>query len=456
MWLDKTVESNKEEMYQTLQELLRIPSVEEEPEEGAPHGRSVQDALEFMLQKAEKMGFEVCDFDHQVGYCEYGEGNLIAVVAHLDVVPAGEGWSRDPFGGEADEKFIYGRGAVDDKGPAVAALYALYAIKQLNLKLSRRIRIMFGTNEETGSHDMEHFFSHGGETPLMGFTPDGTYPLVNGEKGIIITALRRKYDQREGSARLLKISGGTAFNVVPAAASAEIECGQDVYEKLLLRAGSEIKVTRNASSVRIDAYGESAHGSTPEKGRNAIGILVSVLKDIPFAPSLNDAFSFLNDKIGMETDGKSLGICMSDEESGGLTLNLGTIKGGPDSMELGINYRYPVTKKLEDCAPVFNAAFAEHGFEVISQIHEPALYVDPESELVVTLLDVYREHTGDDSGAICIGGGTYAKSVKNTVAFGPVFPGDPDREHKPDECIEKENLLMNAKIIAGAMYRLAQ
>lgn len=456
MRLNEIVESNKERMYQTLQELLRIPSVEGEAEEGAPHGREVQDALEYMLGTAEKMGFSVCDFDHQVGYCEYGKGDLIAVVAHLDVVPAGEGWTRDPFGGEADETYIYGRGAVDDKGPATAALYALYAIKEMNQKLNKRIRIMFGTNEETGSHDMAYFFSHGGETPVMGFTPDGTYPLVNGEKGIVIASLKKNYSQNAGPARLLEIKGGTAFNVVPANASALIECDEDIHKRLAACESSEIKVSRTDGKTLVEAFGESAHGSTPEKGRNAIGLLLAVLKDVPFDPAVSSAVGFLNDKIGMETNGKSLGIYLQDECSGELTLNLGIIKGDEGSMEVCVNYRYPVTKTLEDCAPGFNEAFADNGFMVVSQIHEPALYVDPQSKLVTTLLDVYREHTGDDSGAICIGGGTYAKSVKNTVAFGPTFPGDPDREHKPDECIEKENLLLNAKIIANAMYRLAR
>lgn len=456
MRLQEIVEADKEKMYETLQELLRIPSVEGEPEEGAPHGKDVQEALSFMLGKAKEMGFSVCDFDQQVGYCEYGEGELVAIVVHLDVVPAGEGWTRDPFGGEADDTYIYGRGAVDDKGPAVAALYALNAIRKYNQKLNRRIRILFGTNEETGSHDMAYFFSHGGEEPVMGFTPDGAYPLVYGEKGIVISTMRKNYVQGDSFPKLKKIQGGTAFNVVPAKAFAEIECGNSIYENLLDYANSEIKISRDNGTVRIEALGESAHGSTPEKGRNAVGLLLSVLKKVPFDPSLAGALTFLSEKIGLETDGKALGIGLSDEPSGALTLNLGTISGDETNLEAGINYRYPVTCRLEDCAPVFNAAFEGNGFNLVSQIHEPALYVDPQSTLVKTLLDVYREHTGDDSGPICIGGGTYAKSVKNTVAFGPTFPGDPDREHKPDECIEKENLLRNAKIIADAMYRLAR
>lgn len=456
MGLNEIVEANAQNMITSLTELLRINSTAGEPRENAPHGAGVQKALEYVLKKADEMGFRTCDYDHQVGYCEYGKGDLIAVVAHLDVVPAGEGWVHDPFGGEIEDGRIYGRGAVDDKGPAMASLYALYAIKQSGLSIRNRIRILFGTCEETGSSDMKYFFEHGGEEPVMGFTPDGAYPVVNGEKGIVIAELKKTYHQETGYPKLVSIGGGTAFNVVPAKASAVIEGGDEIYQTLKAKESDEIKIEKEENGVRIDAIGESAHGSTPEKGKNAIGILVSVLKDIGFSPEVSKMFEFLDRSIGLETDGKSLGIDISDPISGKLSLNLGTIHGNDKELSLCINYRYPVTMSLSDCGPIFNEAMAKGGFVLTSQTHEPSLYIDPNSKLVSTLLDVYSDLTGTEGKAFSIGGGTYAKSVKNTVAFGPVFPGDPDREHKPEECIEIDNLILNAKIYANAMYRLAK
>ena len=456
MKLNEIISRNSEEMVETLKELLRIPSVAQEPEEGAPNGRDVADALEFMLERADKMGFRTVNFDGQVGYCEYGKGEQIAVVAHLDVVPAGDGWTFDPFGGREEGGRIYGRGAVDDKGPAVACLYALNALKESGLPVHKRIRILFGTSEETGSADMKYYFEHGGEKPVCGFTPDGSYPVIHGEKGIVIATLEKHYSQSAEAPKLRRMSGGTAFNVVPAQAFAEIECNSAAAEEFIRNHEAPVFAEITEYGMKIRSEGVSAHGSTPEKGVNAVALLIHALCDIPFSPELSETLRFLDERIGSETDGAGLGIALRDPISGGLTLNLGTIRGDEGRMGICINYRYPVTFRLEDCAPAFNEAFTENGFHLVSQKHEPALYVDPESTLVRTLLDVYNEQTGREEKAFCIGGGTYAKSVPNIVAFGPVFPEDPDREHKPDECIERENLILNARIYAHAMYRLAR
>ncbi len=456
MTLNEIIDANQDNIIQTLREVVRIPSVQGEAEEGAPYGKNVKNALEYMLNKAEELGLHTVNFDGQVGYAEYGKGELIAVVAHLDVVPAGDGWIHDPFGGELDGGAIFGRGTVDDKGPAVASLYGLYALKESGLKINRRVRVMFGTNEETGSGDMEYFFSHGGEQPVMGFTPDGAFPLIYGEKGIVIEELKTGYAQEDAQAKLLEIKGGTAHNVVPSKAYAVIECPADITSGLEKCGGEGIKFTRTENGVRIDAEGVSAHGSTPEKGINAIGRLIRILKDIPFSEELAKSIRFLNDKIGMQTNGENLGIDLKDNISGELVLNLGTIEGDENVLKFSVNYRYPVTCRIEDCMPKFNDAFTNAGFKIVSQIHEPALYVDPSSELVSKLMDVYKEQTGLEGEPFCIGGGTYAKSVKNIVAFGPVFPGDPDREHKAEECIEVDNLMKNARVYANAMYALAK
>ena len=456
MTLNEIIDANKDNIVQTLREVIRIPSVQGTPEEGAPYGKEVRNALDYMLDKANELGLHTVNFDGQVGYAEYGKGELVAVVAHLDVVPAGDGWIHDPFGGELEENAVFGRGAVDDKGPAVASLYALHAVKESGLKINRRIRVMFGTNEETGSGDMEYFFGHGGEQPVMGFTPDGSYPLIYGEKGIVIEEIKKSYAQDGAQARLLEIKGGTAHNVVPSKAHAIIECTEELAKELEKCGGEGVSIIRTENGVRIDAEGVSAHGSTPEKGVNAIGRLINALKDIPFAKELAEGIRFINDKIGMQTNGENLGINLKDNISGELVLNLGTIEGDENEFVFGVNYRYPVTCRIEECAPLFNDAFSNAGFSVISQIHEPALYVDPSSKLVSTLMDVYKEQTGLDGEPFCIGGGTYAKSVNNIVAFGPVFPGDPDREHKAEECIEVDNLMANARVYANAMYALAK
>ena len=458
MTLKEAVDLQKGPLLQTLAESIRIRSVQDVPAEGAPYGTGVRKWLDLALATAGKLGFRTVDLDHHMGWCEYGEGKeMIAVLGHLDVVPEGEGWTFDPFGGEIADGKIFGRGSMDDKGPTMAALYALAALRDSGLPLKRRIRILFGTNEETGSNDMKYYKSHGGELPVMGFTPDGEYPVINGEKGIINVDYEAYYTQT-GDIRLVKISGGSAPNVVPASAEARITCPASRKKELmgLAAACDRISCTETEDGFVIHANGISAHGASPQFGINAIGLLMAPLKTLPLEKDLADRVRFLSEKIGLESDGASLGIALSDAPSGELTFNLGTIQGGENSFTVRINYRYPVTFKYEDCAPACDAAFAGAGFKKARETHKACLYLPEDCELVQTLLNVYADETGLPAIPKSIGGGTYAKSIPNIVAFGPIFPGDEIREHKPDEFIEVEKLMKNAHIFAEALYRLAK
>ena len=456
MELQEAVKGYEEQLLKSLQESIRIRSVQGEASEQYPYGKGVPDCLDHALKTAEALGFATIDLDHQMGWCEYGEGEeMVAVLGHLDVVPEGDGWSFDPFGGEIRDGKVFGRGAMDDKGPTIAALYALAALRDSGLPIRRRIRLLFGTNEETGSNDMKYYRSHGGEIPVMGFTPDGEYPVINGEKGLINVNFSRNYTQ-DGDVRILEIHGGSAPNVVPAETKAKVVCPAELAASLLKKSDDRIQYEKTEEGVQITAAGLSAHGATPELGVNAIGLLLEALCELPLSEEADRWVRFLEEKIGLETKGTSLGIEMADEISGNLSLNLGTLEGNDHSAALEINYRYPVTKSYEDCAPILEQAFADAGFTKTGERHKKSLYVPEESELVQTLLGVYADHTGLEPIPKSIGGGTYAKAIPNIVAFGPIFPGDEVREHKPDEFIEVEKLMKNAQISAEAMYRLAK
>lgn len=456
MELKDLVERQREALLKTLGKSIRIPSVREEDDSGYPYGAKIQECLEFMLDTGKGLGFTAENLDNQAGWCEYGAGEeMVAVLGHLDVVPAGEGWSGDPFSGDIREGKVFGRGSIDDKGPTVAALYALRALKESGLPLRRRIRILMGTNEETGSADMKYYLAHGGEKPVMGFTPDGGYPLINGEKGIVNVTFSHCLHQL-GPVRLKKISGGSAPNVVPAFAAAELECPGEMLEKIHAALPEKTSYVPISGGVRLEARGVSAHGSTPEQGENAIGRLLLALDALPLEGELKEVVHFLAEKIGMETGGESLGIALQDEVSGRLTFNLGTVQGDEKGLTCCVNYRYPVTKTLADCGPKLQAELEAGGFHMEKQTHKASLYTSPESELVTKLLRVYGEETGLPASPISIGGGTYAKAMPNIVAFGPVFPGDELREHKPDEFIEVDRLMQNTQIMARAMYELAK
>ena len=188
-----------------------------------PYGADVNECLEYVLSLAGSFGFETCNMEGYCGWCEYGEGEeMVAVLGHLDVVPAGDGWTFEPFGGEVSNGRIYGRGATDDKGPIITALYALKAIKDAGIKLKRRVRIIFGCGEEIGCEDMDWYISHGGEIPVTGFTPDGEFPLINGEKGLVT----EYYTCRFPKGCIAKMEGGSAVNMVPNKAYALLSDGR--------------------------------------------------------------------------------------------------------------------------------------------------------------------------------------------------------------------------------------
>ena len=456
MDLNTHVSALEAQLITCLQENLRIPSVRGEAVPDAPYGPEVQQSLQHVLKAAESLGFRTENVDNHLGWCEYGEGEeMIAVLGHLDVVPAGDGWTVDPYGGEISDGKIWGRGTTDDKGPTIASLFALAALRDSGLPVRKRIRILFGCNEETGSADVKYYLAKGGEVPVMGFTPDAEYPVINGEKGIITVSYGADYTQ-EGDLKLLSIQGGTAPNVVPAFAIAKIGCCPLTAARFAKLNAKGMRFIPKEYGLLVESYGVSAHGSTPEMGENAIGRLLLALDTLPFTGRMADLIHFLATTLGMECDGTSAGIALHDQVSGGLTLNLGTLTADESHMSMKINYRYPVTFGYDDCAPKLNKAFTDAGFVVENEFHKDKLYIPEDSRLVSTLLKVYKEQTGLEGTAKCIGGGTYAKALPNILAFGPVFPGDEAREHKPDEYIRIDTLMKNTRIIAAAMYEMAK
>ena len=456
MELQQHVSSLEDQLISCLQENLKIPSVQGEATDTAPYGVEVMQSLHHVLKTAEKLGFRTENVDNHLGWCEYGDGEeMIAVLGHLDVVPAGDGWTVDPYGGEISDGKIWGRGTTDDKGPTIASLFALAALRDSGLPIRKRIRILFGCNEETGSADVKYYLAKGGEIPVMGFTPDGEYPVINGEKGIINVTFGADYTQ-EGELRLLSIQGGTAPNVVPAFAIAKIACCPLTAARLSKLNAKGMRFIPKEYGLLVESYGVSAHGSTPGMGENAIGRLLMALDTLPFTGKIAEYIHFLATTLGMETDGASAGINLHDSVSGGLTLNWGTLTADERHTSMKINYRYPVTFQYDDCGPKFNTLFTDAGFVVENEVHKAKLYIPEDSQLVSTLLKVYKDQTGLEGSAKCIGGGTYAKALPNILAFGPIFPGDEVREHKPDEYISIENLMKNTQIIAAAMYEMAK
>lgn len=457
------IDSLKSELIKDTQELLKIRSLEDKPLPGKPFGEGVNEALEKALTICEKLGFDTVNLDGYIGYAEYGQGeDYVAVLGHLDVVPEGDGWKYPPYGAEIHDNKIYARGAIDDKGPIMAALYGLKAIKEEGLPLSKRVRIIFGTNEETGCGEMEYYNSRE-KAPVAGFTPDAEFPIIYAEKGITIFNLHKTINTAEGRKMTLSyIKGGQRPNMVPDYCEAKVKTDDPAnvisylsefkYEK-----SYNIKYERTEDGVTLRSYGVSAHGSTPEQGTNAIMQLLEFLGELPFQGSdIGDFIEFANKYIGLETDGKAFGVYMEDEASGKLSFNVGNISFSDGELTMSLNLRYPVTYTLEDLNKGLEERLKGTNIEIRNFQHQGPLYYPKDHSLIESLQRVYQQETGMEPKLLAIGGGTYAKEMKNIVAFGPAFPGTPDIAHQANEYIDIDDLVKCAKIYGAAIYELAK
>ncbi|ENK1244954.1 dipeptidase PepV [Clostridium sporogenes] len=465
MEINKIIEELKEDLIDSTAELVKIKSIEGEAKEGKPYGEGVATALEKALEISEKLGFKTVNVDGYVGYAEYGEGDdYIGVLGHLDLVPEGDGWKYPPYGAEIHDGKMYGRGTTDDKGPIMAALYGLKAIKEAKLPLSKKVRILFGTNEETGSNEIAHYLAKE-KPPILGFTPDAEYPIIYAEKGItrfdVVKKLETKSDKQ---IKLKYVKGGDAPNIVPDYCEAGIECPDPdmiikSVEYCANKNGIDLKAKEKEGLVVVESVGVAAHGSTPEIGKNAIMQMFKFLADLPLGHCDELQFiRFFNNNVANETDGKSFGVCLEDEPSGKTSFNVGIVSMNNDELRLALDIRYPVTYKAEDLMERFNKKIEGTGIEIEKENFEnlPPLYFNAEHKLIKSLQKVYKEQTGKEPTLLAIGGGTYAKDMPNMVAFGPIFPGDPDIIHKKNEYIKIEDLILNAKIYGHAIYELAK
>ncbi len=419
-----------EEMIEDLRGLCRFASVTERTSDpAAPYGKEVAGAMNYVLDLCQRWGFRVKNCDHQIGYAEIGQGDeMIGVLVHLDVVPAGEGWDTPAYDVTEKDGRLYGRGVSDDKGPAIAVLYGMRDLLEEQVSFQRRIRIIFGQTEEAGGwSDMAYYVDHE-ELPTMGFTPDGDFPAIYGEKGI----LQLKVTMDKERAGLLSASGGSAANVVPNSASASIP-------------GSD-------GPLSFSATGKAAHASMPWRGVNAISKLMTGLCRVRKAPYFA---KFYAEVFGEEYTGALAGVDFSDEQSGALTLNVGLLSCNEDKVTLTLDIRYPVTIAAQTVIEALQRRVEPYGaeVEVIEQLKP--VYLDKDSDLMRALLFVYRSFTGDDSEPLVIGGGTYARAMDHIVAFGPGLPGREMTEHQSNEYMEKEDFFLLRKIYREALRKLA-
>lgn len=446
--------SRKSELLDTLGQLIAVPSVKGEPKEGAPFGEEPKKALLKMQDFCEKFGFTTRIIGDAVLCAEYlpngGEAEL-GILAHLDVVPVEpQDWDTDPFEMVEKDGVLYGRGVIDDKGPAVAALYSLLCVKELGLPLNKGVRLIFGTDEENGSSDLEIYRKHEKFPPKV-FTPDGSFPIINIEKGM----LRSHFEGVVNSDVLVSFKGGKIPNAVPDRAEVVLRgiSAEQVNEVVSAnKTDAVFAVSEKNGDVKIVCKGCPAHASTPDSGANAVTALISLVNklcEVTVFKELEKLFPF------GEVNGNSLGIKCSDE-SGALTCVLSIMSVADGKISGTVDVRFPTCRKLAEIKDAENSAFNSIGLQLGDCMGVEPHIVPENDEFVQCLLRVYERVEGEKGYCLAIGGGTYVHEIEGGVAFGAERGTTDYHMHGDNEFITVDELLKDAVLFAEAIFEICK
>lgn len=451
MEVKEFVGKHREQMIDDVKALSAIPSIldEETAACGKPFGADIAKALQWVLEKGKSMGMKVKNFDGYAGELTAGKGGkLIGILGHTDVVAAGEGWDTEAFEPVEKDGKLYGRGTLDDKGPLVSCLYAVKYLMEENLiPEDIAIRMIVGCDEEETWRCIEHYEEKADRMPDYSIVPDGNFPLIHCEKGLLDVDI--SYDigdicRDSHKVTVAELYGGSAKNVVPGKAYCVLICESKEEAAALtetLGAFEYISAAQEERQVRIVVSGKSTHAMSPEKGINAISLMMKTLEEVSSGFDIAPVYQAYNKYVGMTYYGEKFGMAFEDEASGKLTFNVGTIEMKDGKATFGVSVRYPATVEKER---IFKAAeetcsAAKMEMQIIS--HMNSLYADENSDFISVLMEAYRRISGDtESRPMAIGGATYARTIPNAVAFGPLFPYEEELAHEANEFLDLESL----------------
>ncbi|MBE6991411.1 MAG: M20 family metallopeptidase [Ruminococcaceae bacterium] len=456
--IESYFEKNTEAMVNSIARLVDIPSVREAELPGKPFGEGPAAALAEALKMGQEMGFETRNIDNYAGVIEMGGEAKVAILAHLDVVEPGDGWDTDPFKMVMkDDGRIYGRGTSDDKGPAVAALYAMAAVREICPDLGG-VRLVLGCAEETGSECMDYYMKKE-PLPTMVFSPDAEFPVINIEKGGYGPRFSMSWEKETAEPRVISFVGGKTPNIVPGKATAVV-AGLDASAVSktadALNSGAVFTVAEDKGTVTILCEGKPAHASTPEEGINAQTALLKLLASLPLADGVSaDAVRRLNRLFPHgDWQGEAIGIKMADDISGSLTLAFSVIDMNETGFTALFDSRVPICGNEDNVAAVAEKNLKAEGFTVDSSHMRPPHHVPEDSVFVRTLLKAYEKYSGRKGECIAIGGGTYVHEVEGGVAFGCTMPGTETNLHGANESMPVEELVLSGEMFAEVILEL--
>ncbi|KRN54826.1 dipeptidase PepV [Carnobacterium divergens] len=458
----KEVESRKDDLFADLFTLLKIDSVRDDSKasEDAPVGPGPKEALLKFLEIGARDGFVTKNVGNLAGHIEYGAGDeTLGVFAHVDVVPVGSGWTNPPFEPVIKDGRLYARGSSDDKGPGMAGYYALKIIKELGLPVSKRVRFIIGTDEESGWKCMDHYLAVE-ETPDFGFSPDAEFPIINGEKGILTVQLSFGGNTEGGANELISFNSGLRENMVPQDAKA-IFISEDAtkIEKDFFDFVEQNPITGTChiegNQVTIEVVGKGAHGMEPKAGINAATYLATFLTNYSFGSDAKHYLALTTEYLHDDSRAAKLGLNYVDAVMGDLTVNPGVFNfTAKEGGSIALNFRFPQGITIEEIEAGLASKLADFGVTLSRGKAQTPHYVPADDPLVQTLLDVYEKHTGEKGVEKTIGGGTYGRLLKRGVAYGAMFPNSIDTMHQTDEFMAIDDIINATVIYADAIYQL--
>ncbi|PHV69991.1 dipeptidase PepV [Sporanaerobium hydrogeniformans] len=454
--------NHTQEMIENLMQLINIPTVMGAKEEKAPFGRNIAQGLDYILSLAEKWGMQVKNYEGYAGEITIGTGDYrVGILCHIDVVDAGEGWETPPFKATIKDEKIYGRGAIDDKGPLISCLYVMKYLNDHQLiPPSTSLRMIIGTNEEENWEGIQYYVAHAPILPHVSIVPDGNFPAICYEKGLLDFNLISKHpSDARLPIQLISIEGGNGRNVVPGKCMCQLKVSSEVFLKERieerLEALKHTQISYEQGLLTIETSGKSTHCMTPEKGRNAIALLMHALYELGPLFSHHEMVKSFKHYIGKEYNGQSYGCGFEDALSGKLTFNIGKIYLDKDSLIMEANLRYPVSTPYEVVKEAVEQTSLKAGFEYNQIDHLAAICMEKDAPLMTCLLKAYRMITGDEiSEPLSIGGATYARAIPNAVAFGPLQPYEEELAHEANEYLSIDSLFKMTEIYERALTLL--
>ena len=459
--LNKYIDKMKDEIIKSTCEIINIPSVFDDNDgSNTPFGVNTVRALEYMLNLGASFGFRTKNLNNKCGYIEFGEGEkLVGIIGHLDVVPADDTWNFEPFNATILDNKIYGRGAVDDKGPTIAALYAMKAVAD-NYTLNKRVRLILGLNEENDWKCIERY-KETEELPTVSFSPDANFPCIYAEKTIESISIKQQYIKNSFLYIENISTNNNAINVVPKYCEATIYFDDTKIKNIITNIKNilsnynyDIKVEKiDNSHIKLISTGIPAHAAHPELGKNAISKLILVINELFNNYNINiEILNYFAKYIGDDFSGKCLDINFQDE-SGALTLNTAQFFLDNNYINIAFNLRIPVTIDYNIIEKSFKK-YCTSNLEVeVTKIQNP-LYIEKNNELVQKLCKIFNDYNNSNIPPEAIGGGTYARAFKNCISFGPKMPDAKDMCHQSDEYITIANLLFCTKVYTEAIVEL--